>query len=97
MASVTIRWENGQGTVTPSSISAGRGDSVEWSAEGSGATITFPDEAIFGKTEVYVPDGETKELTVEEDAPLGTHSCPVRCDADRNTPPTTTPVELEIP
>jgi len=96
MASVTIRWENGKGAVIPTSISVSRGQNVDFTAEGSGVKITFPDRAIIGALELYVAEGKTESRTIRLDAPLGTHSCPTYCDKDVGDAPTTPPVEMSI-
>ena len=58
--------------------------------------IGEPATDIVGEDKTYVPDGQTVTRTIQQDAPLGTHECPTRCDKDPDEPPTTPPVDLIV-
>ncbi|MBD3366851.1 MAG: hypothetical protein GF405_01600 [Candidatus Eisenbacteria bacterium] len=94
--SVTVTYSGGDaGTVSPSSIAAAAGDKVDFSADGSKVTFTFPDDRIFGVGYVSVGDGTTESLTVQQNPPAGTFDCDVHCHKVRG-PDQTPDLEIEI-
>ncbi len=95
--SVTITYAGGSGgTLTPGSITATGGDKVDFTADGSKVTVTFPDDRIFGVEHVSVGDGTTETLTVQQNPPTGEFDCPVHCHEVRGGGETTPDLEIGI-
>jgi len=95
--SVTISYGGGSGgAVSPSSVSVGPGDKIDFSADGSKTTITFPDDRIFGVEHVSVADGTTETVTVADSPPTGTFECPVHCHAVKGGQETTPALDVGV-
>jgi hypothetical protein len=96
MTTVSISWSGGRGTVDPQEVTAGRNEQVAFGASGSGVTVSFPSTDLFGVSQIHIDEDDTEVLTVEGDAQLGKYPCPVRCDKERQEPPTTPPIDFII-
>jgi hypothetical protein len=79
--SVAVEYAGGSGgSVTPGTISVVGGDKVDFTADGSKVTITFPDYRVFGIEYISVSDGMTETATVQQNPPTGMLRCPVHCE-----------------